>query len=105
MEKEKAGLKQAVALRYRKDKDRAPRVVAKGKGEVAARIIEEAERHGVPLYEDPELASLLVKLPLESEIPPELYHAVAEVLVFIYQLDRKSRLSKPGREEAEGAFS
>lgn len=81
--------KQAVALRYRKNEDRAPRVVAAGRGELARRIIEEAARHGIPLYEDRDLVDLLMRLPLNAEIPPELYRAVAEVLVFIYQLDKK----------------
>lgn len=79
--------KQAVALRYQMEKDRAPRVVASGRGEIARRIIEEAKKHGIPLYEDEQLASLLLRLPLNSEIPPELYQAVAEVLAFVYRLD------------------
>lgn len=81
--------KQAVALRYQKEKDRAPRVVASGRGELAWRIIEEARKHGVPLYEDGKLADLLMQLPLNTEIPPELYQAVAEVLAFIYRLDKE----------------
>lgn len=83
--------KKAVALRYRRNKDQAPRVVAAGRGEIANRIIEEATRHGIPLYEDHALVDLLVRLPLNTEIPPELYRAVAEVLVFIYGLDNKSQ--------------
>jgi len=83
--------KKAVALRYRRNKDQAPRVVAAGRGEIANRIIEEATRHGIPLYEDHDLVDLLVRLPLNTEIPPELYRAVAEVLVFIYGLDNKSQ--------------
>lgn len=81
--------KQAVALRYRMAQDHAPRVVASGRGEVAWHIIEEARRYGIPLYEDHELVNLLTRLPLNAEIPPELYRAVAEVLVFIYKLDKK----------------
>jgi flagellar biosynthesis protein len=78
--------KQAAALRYRQGKDNAPRVVASGKDELARRIIQEAEQHQVPVYEDPDLARLLSMLPLDSEIPPDLYAAVAEVLAFIYTL-------------------
>ncbi len=85
--------KQAAALRYRQDKDNAPRVVASGKGELARRIIQEAEQHQVPVYEDPDLAKLLTMLPLGSEIPPDLYAAVAEVLAFIYTLTMQKRAS------------
>ncbi len=90
MEKERgAGEKKAAALKYDPGRDRAPRVLAAGTGEVAARIIREAEEHGVPIYEDAALAAALVRLPVGGEIPPELYLAVAEVLSYIYRLDRK----------------
>lgn len=87
--------KQAAALRYRQGKDNAPRVVAAGQGELARRIIREAEEHQVPVYEDPDLAKLLAMLPLGSEIPPDLYAAVAEVLAFIYTLTIKRRGGAP----------
>jgi flagellar biosynthesis protein len=76
----------AVALHYRTEK--APRVVAKGGGEIAARIIATAKDHGVPLQEDPALAAALAKLDLNEEIPRELYVAVAEVLRFVWSLER-----------------
>jgi flagellar biosynthesis protein len=82
---------QAVALRYDRTKDGAPRVVAKGRGQVAEKIIAVAREHGVPLHEDPNLAATLNALELETEIPPELYRAVAEVLGFIYRLNGKLR--------------
>ena len=83
----------AVALRYDRAKDGAPRVVAKGQGTVADNIIAVAREHGVPLHEDPNLAATLNALDLETEIPPELYRAVAEVLIFIYRLN--GRLNGP----------
>jgi flagellar biosynthesis protein len=83
--------KRAVALRYDRAKDGAPRVVAKGRGHLAENIIAAAREHGVPLHEDPDLAATLNALDLETEIPPELYRAVAEVLVFIYRLNGKLR--------------
>jgi flagellar biosynthesis protein len=92
--------KQAAALRYRQDKDNAPRVVAAGKGELARRIIEEAEQHQVPVYEDPDLAKLLTMLPLGSEIPSSLYVAVAEVLAFIYTLTIQQRGAKPLHQQS-----
>jgi flagellar biosynthesis protein len=80
---------QAAALRYERTKDRAPRVVAKGRGAVAESIIARAREHGVPLHEDANLAATLSALDLETEIPPELYRAVAEVLAFLYRLNAK----------------
>jgi len=77
----------AVALKYDDKKNKAPRVIATGRGEIAEKIIEVAKAHNVPLYEDKNLVQLLEALELETEIPPELYRAVAEVLAFIYRLN------------------
>ncbi len=77
--------KKAIALRYEHGQDPAPKVVAKGQAKVAERIIEIAKARGVPLREDPYLAEALMQVPLYWEIPPELYRAVAELLVFIYR--------------------
>jgi flagellar biosynthesis protein len=79
----------AVALTYDKDKDAAPKVVAKGRGQVAEKIIETARAHHVPLVEDENLVQVLEALDLETQIPPELYRAVAEVLAFVYRLNAK----------------
>ena len=76
----------AVALHY--DQKGAPTVLATGEGEIARLIKERAEAAGVPLVEDPKLSYLLSKIPLGDEIPPELYRAVAEVLVFILRLEK-----------------
>jgi flagellar biosynthesis protein len=80
--------KAAVALRYDIDRDKAPLVIASGRGPVADEILRIAEDNKIPLYEDPELAKLLSKLEMDTEIPPELYTLVAEVLFFVYKLDR-----------------
>jgi len=79
----------AVALKYDRDKDRAPHVVAKGKGNVADKIIEIAKQFDVPLYADKNLVQVMEALDLETQIPPELYRAVAEVLIFVYRLNKK----------------
>ncbi|HLP44339.1 MAG TPA: EscU/YscU/HrcU family type III secretion system export apparatus switch protein [Candidatus Kapabacteria bacterium] len=79
----------AVALQYEPGKDRAPRVVAKGKGLIAQKIIAAAEENHIPLHQDNELAQLLEALELETEIPGELFRAVAEVLAFIYRMNKK----------------
>ncbi|PIS29999.1 hypothetical protein COT42_03905 [Candidatus Saganbacteria bacterium CG08_land_8_20_14_0_20_45_16] len=80
--------KTVVALRYDIDRDRAPLIIAAGRGLVADEILRIAEDNKIPLYEDPELAKLLSKLELDTEIPAELYTLVAEVLFFVYKLDR-----------------
>lgn len=80
---------QAVALKYDRKKDKAPRVIAKGRGNIAEKIIDIAKEHNVPLYEDKNLIQVLEALDLETDIPSELYRAVAEVLAFIYRLNGK----------------
>jgi flagellar biosynthesis protein len=77
----------AVALHY--NGRGAPRVVAKGGGEVAKRIVEKAREHRVPLQEDAALASALSKLDLNKEIPRELYVAIAHVLAFAWGISGK----------------
>lgn len=76
----------AVALLYKKEKEGAPEVVAKGKGIVAERIKEIARANGVPLVEDRPLARALVKVKLGASIPEDLYKAVAKILAYIYKL-------------------
>ena len=77
----------AVALHY--SGSGAPRVVAKGGGQGADRIIETAREHNVPLQEDAALASALARLELGREIPRELYVAVAHVLAFAWAVTGK----------------
>ncbi len=77
----------AVALSYEKG-DMAPTVVASGKGKLAERIIETAKENAVPLHEDSKLAETLSNLEIGEMIPPELYEVVAEVLVFINDMEK-----------------
>lgn len=79
----------AVALGYNQLLHRAPRILAKGEGELARRIVEFARAHGIPLREDPALVRLLSNLEVDQEIPAVLYQAVAEVLAFVYRLRGK----------------
>ena len=79
--------KQAVALSYDPDDD-APKVVATGKGALAEKIIEEAKQAKVPVHKDCKLADTLSRLEIGELIPPELYEVVAEILVFVDQMDR-----------------
>jgi len=76
----------AIALAYDRGRQDAPRVVAKGVEFLAARIREEAALHGVPLVENPPLARALYTLELDTEIPAEHYHAVAEIFAFVWKL-------------------
>ncbi len=80
--------KKAVALKYQPKKDNAPRVIAKGKGKVAEKIIEIAREHNIVIQDDPDLIEVLSQLDLNAEIPPDLYVVVAELLSFVYSLNR-----------------
>ncbi len=82
---EKETRSKAVALRYDKEQEDAPRIVAKGMGEVAEKIIALAKEHGIPIHEDSDLIEILAKLDLYEEIPPATYVVVAEILAFIYR--------------------
>jgi flagellar biosynthesis protein len=75
----------AVALRYRRKEDAAPRVTAAGSGPVAERIMELAREHGLPMRHDPDLAQALAALDLNTLVPPELYEVIAEVLAWAYR--------------------
>lgn len=81
-------MKKAVALRYDHQKESAPRVIAKGKGESAENIIKIAELHNLPIRKDEDLVELLSKVELDREVPEKLYVAVAEVFSFIYKITR-----------------
>lgn len=75
----------------------APKILAAGKGEVAERIIEKAKENDVPFYQDNKLAETLSKLQIGDTIPPELYDVVAEILVFVDDMDKmKAKLSRAG---------
>ena len=80
----------AVALRYKQGEDSAPVVLAKGQDEMAARIVAKGEEHQVPIVENVPLArALYAQTEVDHEIPPDLYSAVAEVLVYIFKLENK----------------
>lgn len=85
--------KVAVALRYRREHDAAPQVVAGGYGAVAERILELARSAKVPVHEDALLAETLGKVGVDRPIPPELYQAVAEVISFVYRLNPRAAVA------------
>jgi len=67
----------------------APRLVAKGEGELADRIKATAEEYGVPVVEEADLVQMLCQIPLGDEIPPALYVAVAEVLAHVFRINNR----------------
>ena len=79
------------ALRYDHPKDRAPKLVARGEGHVAERILALAREHGIPVHEDRELVDVLARLDLEEDIPGEVYQVVAEILAFLYRAHLAAR--------------
>ena len=93
------------AIKYDIQKDRAPKIVASGRGAIAQDILRLAEENRVPLYEDPNLAELLSKLDLETEVPPVLFPLVAEVLALVYQLEIMSKKRETLKKHFSGKAS
>lgn len=84
----KKNRKEAVALKYNPQEDQAPKVIAKGKGLIAEKIISIAKEHQIQIYEDPDLIKTLMVIDIGEYIPEDLYEAIAEILAFIYRLNR-----------------
>jgi len=84
--------KKAAALKYERGKG-APRVVAKGEGKLAERIVELAKEAGVPVLEDEGLVEFLMEVEVGEEIPPELYRAVARILAYVYKITGRPQKS------------
>ena len=97
--------KQAVALKYDMQQDTAPRVVAKGRGHVAEHILETAQKSSVPVYRNKTLVNMLMALEIDREIPPELYKAIAEVMAYVYKLDKSKGQSNATRNLNRGRRS
>ncbi|WP_034331990.1 EscU/YscU/HrcU family type III secretion system export apparatus switch protein [Bacillus sp. J37] len=82
-------VKKAIALRYDKENEKAPKVIAKGSGFVAEEILEKAKYKDIHVHEDKVLVELLSKLEIHQQIPEELYEAVAEIFAFVYSLEKE----------------
>ncbi len=93
-EENKQAARLAAAIKYDATKSSAPAVTASGRGTIAEKIIELARENGIPIKSDPDLVQVLSKLKVGSEIPVELYRAVAEILAFVYSLNEDQRLQK-----------
>jgi flagellar biosynthesis protein len=79
----------AAALKYDQQKDGAPKVVARGRGGIAEKIIELAKENHIPIRNDPGLVQILSKLDIDEQVPAELYRAVAEILAFVYTTNNR----------------
>ncbi|NOY77233.1 MAG: hypothetical protein GXO76_05120 [Calditrichaeota bacterium] len=79
----------AAALTYDPERDEAPRIIARGRGVLAEKIIDEARKNGIPLIEDRMLFEILYQLEIGSEIPATIYEPVAKILTFIYTMYQK----------------
>lgn len=101
---ESSARQRAVALAYQQG-SAAPRVVAKGQGQIAEKIIERAKEAGVFVHESPELVSLLMQVDLDQHIPSQLYRAVAELLAFIYMLEQGQDVVAPDLGLLSGGMS
>lgn len=75
----------AVALGYDMEKQNAPKVLAKGQGHVAEKIIQIALEQGIEIRQDADLVQILKAVDIDSEIPIEAFSAVAEIISYIYQ--------------------
>lgn len=91
----------AVALMYDAAREGAPRIAAKGSGELARKILELAQEHDIPVRQDPDLLSLLIKMDVLDEIPADLYRAVAEILAFIYDVNQRKAATLIGENKTD----
>jgi flagellar biosynthesis protein len=86
--------KKAVAMKYKIYEDNAPKVIAKGKGEIAKKIIEKAKEYNVNIFQNEELTDMLMNVEVSEEIPAELYKAVVEVFIWLHKTEEKAQISK-----------
>ena len=92
----------AVALKYDMHQDTAPRVIAKGRGHVAEHILETAQKNSIPVYQNKSLVSMLMALEIDREIPPELYKTIAEVMAYVYKMDKDKGRANAARNLNRG---
>lgn len=91
--------KKAVALRYNQQEDKAPRVIAKGRGHVAENIMAAAQKNTIPVYQNKTLVNMLMALEIDREIPPELYRMVAEVMAYVFRIDEQTGARRRRQQE------
>ena len=86
-------MKQAVAMKYKAYEDSAPKVIAKGSGEIAKKIIQKAKEYDVAIFQNPELTNMLMNVEINEEVPEKLYEAVVEVFVWLHKTENKAQMS------------
>ncbi len=91
MKSERQSVEQAVALRWDSESMSAPKVVASGRGEIAERILAVAHENGIPISQNADIMELLAFAEVGSEIPAELYTAIAEILSYLFSLNADLR--------------
>jgi flagellar biosynthesis protein len=97
----KSFTQKAVALKYDIEKDNAPKLIAKGKGETASNIIKIAKENNIPIKKDEDLIELLSQIDIDKEIPSSMYKAVAEIFSFIYDLsNNKNEIDNKIKEKS-----
>jgi flagellar biosynthesis protein len=84
----------AVAMKYKAYEDHAPKVIAKGSGEIAKKIIQKAKEFDVSIFQNAELTDMLMNVEINEEVPAELYKAVVEVFIWLHKTEQKAQLSK-----------
>jgi len=87
-------MNKAVAMKYKAYEDNAPKVIAKGSGEIAKKIVEKAKEYDISIFQNEELTNLLMNVELDNEVPSELYKAVVEVFVWLNKTEKKAQMSK-----------
>lgn len=92
--------KKAVALRYNIEEDVAPKIIAVGKGAVAENIVKVAEENEIMIRQNDKLVKELIQFKVGTEIPPELYEIVAQILVFVETMDREKSLKLKDTKES-----
>lgn len=84
----KRNIAKAVAIRYDQAKNKAPTITAKGFGSIAEKILEIAKKNGIYIHKDSDMVEILSRLEIGDEIPEYLYKAIAEILAFVYKLNK-----------------
>jgi flagellar biosynthesis protein len=101
----KSFTQKAVALKYDIEKDNAPKLIAKGKGETASNIIKIAKENNIPIKKDEDLIELLSQIDIDKEIPSSMYKAVAEIFSFIYDLsNNKNEIDNKIKEKSSNSI-
>ncbi len=87
-------MKKAVALKYKAYEQNAPKIIAKGNGEIAQKIIQKAKEYDINIFQNEELTKTLMEVEIGEEIPPKLYKAVVEVFIWLHKTEKNAQLSK-----------